>query len=87
MKRIIFTLLTLVLLCQPALAETDYNICFTKVDSDYNDEMTRSEFSDAFPDGDMAVFETADGDKNGTVSHEEWEDYKASQGFEENHEG
>ena len=47
--------------------------------------MTKSEFKEAFPDGDMAVYKAADGNKDGVVGHEEWEDYKASQGWEENH--
>ena len=83
MKKIALVLLMLGLLTLPALADTDYNVCFSKLDSDYDGEMTMAEFKDAFPGGDAAVFTLADGDKNGTVSHEEWEEYKASQGFEE----
>ena len=50
------------------------------------DEMTKAEFNDGFTDGDAAVFEAADADKNGTVGHDEWEDWKASQGYVEGEE-
>jgi len=83
MKKTVITLMMLALLSLPAIAGTDYNVCFVKVDSDYDEEMTKAEFDETFPGGDAAVFETADADKNGTVGHDEWEEYKANQGFEE----
>jgi len=83
MKRFVFTLLALVLLSLPAMANTDYNVCFSYLDADGDGSMTKSEFASTFSDGDMTVFEAADGDNDGMVSHEEWEEYKASQGFEE----
>lgn len=83
MKKAALVLLMLVGLCLPVVAGGDYNLCFSKIDSDYDGEMTRAEFSEAFPGGDPAVFTQADGDKSGTVSHEEWEEFKASQGYEE----
>lgn len=87
MKQVLYIMVVLTLLCQPVLAGTDYNICFSRIDSDVSGEMTQNEFTEAFPDGDPAVFEVADGDKNGVVEHEEWEEFKSSQGFKENHEG
>ncbi len=83
MKKVLLIALMIASLCLPAMAGTDYDLCFSKIDSDYNDEMTKAEFASAFPAGDVSVFNDADGDKNGTVSHDEWEDYKASQGIEE----
>lgn len=87
MKRTALVLLMLALLGLPAIAGTDYNLCFSKIDMDYDGEMTKAEFSDAFPEGSDSVFLAADTDKNGTVSHEEWEEYKESQGFEEGEHG
>lgn len=86
MKKTVLIMLMLLFLGLPVMAGTDYNVCFTKLDSDYDGEMTRAEFDSAFTGADATVFETADGDKNGTVSHDEWEEYKASQGFEEGEE-
>lgn len=83
MKKTALTILMLITLALPVLAGTDYNVCFSKIDADYDGEMTKTEFNNAFPDGDQTVFSAADADGNGTVSHEEWEDYKADQGFEE----
>ena len=83
MKKCAFLLLMLSLLTLPAMAGTDYNMCFTKIDSDYNDEMSKAEFESAFPDGDTAIFAAADADGSGSVAHDEWEEWKASQGFEE----
>ncbi len=83
MKRIIAIALLIAAFSLPAMAGTDYNICFMKIDSDYDGEITKSEFASAFPTGDTTIFNAADADKNGTISHDEWEDYKSSQGFEE----
>lgn len=83
MKKLLFAMAFVMLMCQPALANTNYNVCFGSLDADVNDSMSKSEFMVAFPDGDEAVFVTADADKDGAVSHEEWEDYKAAQGWEE----
>jgi len=85
MNRYILSLLLVGALCATALAETNYNVCFNSLDADYDGVMTKSEFMIAFPDGDTSAFETADADKNGDVSHEEWEAYKQSLGIEENH--
>lgn len=82
MKRTALVLCLLALLCLPTWA-TDYAICFTRIDADYDGEMTQAEFDQAFPGGDTAVFRTADSDQSGTVSHDEWEEFKSSQGFEE----
>lgn len=87
MKKLLFTLMVAALLCAPAWAGADYNRCFGTIDNDYDGEMTTTEFKTAFPDGKDAVFQQADGDKNGTVSHEEWEEFKSAQGFEDNHDG
>lgn len=86
MKKLLFTLSFIALLCAPAWAGTDYNRCFGTIDSDYDGEMTTAEFKTAFPQGADAMFQQADADKNGTVSHEEWEDFKSSKGFEDTHE-
>lgn len=83
MSKMFGALLLTLCLALPAFAGVDYNLCFNAIESDYDGEMTTEEFSAAFPDGDMSVFKSADTDGNGTVSHEEWEDFKAGQGFEE----
>lgn len=84
MKTAIITALLLALVCAPASA-ADYNRCFGTIDADYDGEMTRAEFTQAFPGGNETVFTAADTDGDTTVSHEEWEAFKASQGFEETH--
>ena len=86
MKKVFFTLMFVALLAQPAFSGVDYDKCFGTLDNDYDGEMTKDEFKAAFPEGADAVFMAADGDKNGTISHDEWEEYKESQGFEDKHE-
>lgn len=83
MKRFVLIGAMLLAFTVPAMAGADYNVCFNSIDGDYDGELTTAEFDTAFPGGDAAVFQTADADKSGSVSHEEWEDYKQSQGFEE----
>lgn len=83
MKKCLIAMLMVVCFALPAVAGADYDACFNSIDSDYDGNMTKSEFLAAFPDGEEAVFVAADGDKDGVVSHEEWEDFKASKGFEE----
>jgi len=83
MKKVIFALMALAILSLPAMAGTDYNVCFSSLDADGDGSMSKTEFSDGFSDSDMSVFNTADSDTDGTVSHDEWEEYKATQGFEE----
>lgn len=85
MKKLCIAMMLAFMLCQPAMAETNYNVCFNSLDGDYDGVMTKTEFLVAFPDGDTAVFEASDSNKDGGVSHEEWEDYKESKGFEETH--
>lgn len=82
MKKIVYTLMALAILTVPALAGTNYDVCFTPLDADGNGVMSKGEFLVAFSDGDMAVFDTADADKDGSISHDEWEEYKVAQGFE-----
>lgn len=83
MQKIVFTLIILATLCLPAMADTNYNVCFSTLDADGDGNMSKGEFMVAFSDGDMGVFDMTDTDKDGMISHEEWEEYKAAQGFEE----
>lgn len=83
MKKLILALSLVMLMGLPAMGAPDYNVCFSKLDADYDGLLTKEEFQAAFSGGDMTVFETADADKDGAVSHEEWEEYKASQGWED----
>ena len=83
MKKLLFALALVLLLCRPAIAGTNYNVCFNSLDADVDGIMSKSEFMVAFSGGDVAVFEAADADKDGGVNHEEWEAYKESRGFEE----
>ncbi|WP_319582386.1 EF-hand domain-containing protein [uncultured Pseudodesulfovibrio sp.] len=85
MKKLLFALAFALLFCQPVAAKTNYNVCFNSLDADVDGRMSKGEFLVAFSDGDTSVFDQADTDKDGLVSHEEWEAYKTSQGFE-NHE-
>ncbi len=84
-KKMFFAIAVVLLLCQPVMADTNYNVCFNSLDADMDGSMSKSEFMVAFSDGDMAVYEVADADKDCVVGHEEWEAYKESQGFEESH--
>lgn len=83
MKTTILALMICALVHLPALAGTNYNVCFSTLDADGDGSMAKSEFMIAFPHGDMAQFEAADSDRDGQVSHEEWEAFKADKGFEE----
>jgi|Deesub1362B_J571_1020462.scaffolds.fasta_scaffold80817_1 hypothetical protein len=85
MKNLTLALGLVMIMALPALGNPNYNVCFNSLDADYDGSMSKSEFKEAFPDGDMAVYKAADSNKDGVVDHEEWEDYKASQGWEENH--
>ncbi len=84
MKKIVVALLLSLLLAFPAMAGTDHDICFSALDENMDGEMSSAEFNAVFP-GDEAVFKAADADGSGSVSHDEWEEYKESQGFEEPH--
>ena len=85
MKILLLAMTLVFLTSQPAMAGTNYNVCFNSLDADLDGVMSKSEFMIAFSSGDVAVFETADLDKDGGVNHTEWEMYKESQGFEERH--
>lgn len=85
MKKLCMGMVLACLLWLPAAAQTNYNVCFNSLDVDVNGSMSKGEFLIAFSDGDPSVFEQADRDGDGLVSHEEWEEYKESQGFEEGH--
>jgi len=81
MQKLCTALLFGLLVC-PAMAQTNYNVCFNSLDVDVNGTMSKGEFLVAFSDGETSVFEQADADKNGAVSPQEWANYKESQGFE-----
>ncbi|MBG0791028.1 MAG: EF-hand domain-containing protein [Desulfovibrionaceae bacterium] len=85
MKKLLFALALVLLMCRPAMAETNYNVCFNSLDVDLDGVMSKSEFMVAFSGGDVAEFESADTNKDGVVDHEEWEAYKEGRGYEENH--
>lgn len=85
MKKMMIAMALIGALCLPAMAETNYNVCFNSLDADYDGGVSKSEFMVVFPNGDIAVFEEADADKDGSVSHEEWEAWKESRGIEESH--
>lgn len=85
MKTMLMAFAMVLMLCQPATAETNYNVCFNSLDADYDGKMSKGEFMVAFPKGDLKIFDVADKDENGSVAHEEWEAYKESLGFEEQH--
>ena len=82
MKRFVIAMALVMALALPAMGDTNYNVCFATLDADGNGTMSKAEFIVAFPNGDIALFESIDTDKDGTVTHEEWEVFKAAQGFE-----
>ena len=83
MRKLCIGLVLACLLWLPAAAQPNYNVCFNSLDADVDGAMSKGEFLIAVSDGDTTVFDTADLDKDGQVSHEEWEAFKTSQGFEE----
>lgn len=78
MKKILFVTALSLLAYLPAIAGTNYNVCFNSLDVDQNGVMSKSEFLVAFSSGDVAVFDTADTNKDGQVSRAEWEAYRKS---------
>lgn len=82
MKRYLFAMALVMALALPAFGETNYNVCFATLDADGDGVMSKTEFIVAFPNGDVAIFESIDEDKDGVITHEEWEIYKSAQGFE-----
>ncbi|QJB55954.1 hypothetical protein [Pseudodesulfovibrio sp. zrk46] len=83
MKKLILSVAMLMAFALPAMAGTDYNVCFNSLDADGSDSVSRGEYLVAFPDADQTMFDKADADKDGALSHEEWEEFKESQGYEE----
>ena len=86
MKRLLLSGLMAVFFCAPALAGSEYNVCFFSMDRDGDGAVSAEEFRAAFPDG-GEVFGNADADGNTVLGHEEWEAYKESRGFEDAHGG
>ena len=85
MRKLCVALALVWLMCQPAAAQTNYNVCFHSLDADVDGHMSKGEFLVAFSNGETSVFDQADTDRDGRVTHEEWEAYKASQGLVEGH--
>ncbi|EGB15807.1 hypothetical protein DND132_2604 [Pseudodesulfovibrio mercurii] len=83
MKKLFLALAFALLFCQPVAAKTNYNVCFHSLDADVDGRMSKGEFLVAFSDGDTSVFDQADANHDGSVTHEEWEAYKEAQGFED----
>jgi len=83
MKHLLMTICLMAALAMPAMADTNYDVCFSSLDIDGNGSISKSEFLIAFSDGDMGLFDEADGNEDGDVTHEEWEEFKAGKGFEE----
>lgn len=85
MKRIIISIIAAVLMAFVASygsagdhGHDENHICFTKVDSNNDDEVTPEELSRFYPD-DKTLFEKIDQDKDGLIYHEEYEEYWYSQ--------
>ena len=55
--------------------EHDENhVCFVRIDADNNDKVTKQELAKFYPDK-ADLFEKIDQDKDGSVSHDEYEEY------------
>ncbi len=54
------------------------------MDGNGDEVVSAEEFRRTFPDG-GAVFKAAEKDGDGALSHDEWETYKESRGFEDTH--
>jgi hypothetical protein len=86
MKKLTHSLFALLLLASIAVPyglagenEHDENhICFTRVDDNVDDKVTPEELRKFYPK-DKALFEKIDQDKDGSISHEEYEEYWYSQ--------
>lgn len=50
------------------------HICFMRIDSNHDDKVTPEELKKFFPD-DQTLFEKIDQDKDGSISHDEYEAY------------
>lgn len=65
-------------------ADVSYNTCFMTLETDGDGVVSSSEFTSVFPKG-SKVFSEADTNADGELDHDEWEDWKVSQGFEDAH--
>ncbi len=78
-----FTFILLALMCIGSVAPygfADDNghdenyICFKRIDGNHDDKVTSEEFNKFFPE-DKNLFEKIDQDKDGSISHDEHEEY------------
>lgn len=65
----------------------DYSGHFGDMDTDGNGQVNWGEFKKYFPHAEENVFKDADGNKNGSVDHEEWHKFKEIQGYSHDHKG
>ncbi len=67
---------------QKVLPDPDpYNVHFPDIDKNGDDTVSMDEFKAHFPEGDEKVFEAVDLDKNGSLTHEEWHEFKSAHGM------
>jgi len=58
-----------------------FNAHFGDMDTDGNDQLNWQEFKQYFPHADKQTFKEIDVDNDGVIDHDEWHDYKVSQGY------
>lgn len=57
-----------------------YMIHMGEIDKDGDDALTREEFQGRFPDADKSVYDAIDLNRNASISHDEWHEFKAAHG-------
>ncbi len=60
-----------------------YNAHFPDMDKNSDDAVSMYEFKAFFPKGEETVFNAIDLDKSGSLSHEEWHEFKTAHGMED----
>jgi hypothetical protein len=57
-----------------------YMVHIGEVDQNGDDALSWEEFKDRFPDSEKPVFDAIDIDQDGSISHDEWHEFKTAHG-------
>ena len=71
--------------CSSCNGESDYNGHFGDLDQDGDDQVTWKEFKAHFPQAEPKVFEEADKNRDKSIGHDEWHEFKAHRGYSHKH--